>query len=188
VVDPPRSVIASFSYLRPSTLAMNALPSLSFRSVSTPAFFHCARMDWTRSENPGPQLAVLSTGIRKPAPCPAWARRRLASARSGSYRLRPSGGSWSMGMDHSRSAAGTAGFGEPWPKPIGLVSITRLPSTAKCSARRTLRSRRGSSSSRGTPKVEINQVNSTIGRLGLRRWMVSRSVRWNVIWISGAKS
>src|SRR5215475_333243 len=62
--------MASFSNLRPRIPAMNALPSLSLRSVSTPAFFHWARIDWTTSENAGPKLAVLSAGNLRPQVSP----------------------------------------------------------------------------------------------------------------------
>ena len=93
-----------------------------------------------------------------------------------------------MGMDHSRSAAGTVGLSAPWPAAKGLASNISCGLPASAIARRTRTSLKGSSSTLMTPTTETSQMNSTVWRFGLRRRAFSRSTRRTTMPSSGAKS
>src|SRR5215813_6682643 len=101
---------------------------------------------------------------------------------------RPSGVSWSIGIDHSRSAEGIVGLGTPCPSDHALVSTTCRQSSAIASARRTRTSRNGSRSSFIAMIEPNNTTNSWVFRFGLRWRATGRSTRRTHCPYSGAKS
>jgi hypothetical protein len=93
-----------------------------------------------------------------------------------------------MGIDHSLKAAGTAGFGTPWPLEYALEASVSFQLPAMASARRTRMSFSGSRSYFIHVMPPKPTVNVAVCRRG-RRWRaMSRSSWRTIIPYSGAKS